>query len=174
MTRLFVEEIIIEIGNRYLDYYEYENLEGISDLGQINEDKITSLKQSMALLSAYKQNIISHIPKIIDAIRSDLVEMQTPNVLEVEFFFKEKAEDEVPPEQIVVDGRNKYSICVSSSVLDSLSIIESLRLNILLDFERIPTVSINVSHYINEKLKCNRTAVKDLWDHILRTKETVR
>ena len=87
-----MEEIIIELCNRYLDFYEYDT-EEISKLEPINTDKIAHLKQSMTLLSAYQENIMIHIPKITHSISSDLADMQTTNVLSVEFYFKEKAED---------------------------------------------------------------------------------
>ena len=129
-----MEEIIIELCNRYLDFYEYD-AEEIGKLEPLNADNIAHLKQSMALLSAYQQNIMIHIPKIVATISSDLAEMKTASLFNVEFYFKEKAEDKVPSDQVVVEDMNRYSICVSAAKLDSTSIINTLRFNILLDFE---------------------------------------
>lgn len=44
----------------------------------------------------------------------------------------------------------------------------------LLDIEKLPGMRINVSTYINDNLKCDIAAIKDLWGHILRTRDTVR
>ena len=44
----------------------------------------------------------------------------------------------------------------------------------MLDFEKMASVTMNVSDFIKENLKSDPLAVKDLWDHILRAKETVR